>query len=465
MEDRFDLTIIGGGPGGYVAAIEASRLGLKTAVIEEREMGGTCLNRGCIPTKALLQSAEVFHSLGRCQEFGVDASAGSFDYARISQRKTAIVKRLRSGVESLVRKGGATVIPGRATIMDSRTIEVTGVGKRRITTGKIVIATGSRPSKPPIPGMAGKKVLDSDEVLELAECPEKVVIIGGGVIGVEFATLYNLLGKKVTVIEMMDSLVPGLDLEISRLLRKSLEAKGVEVFTGAKVSAVSSDASPVCAFARDGKELRAEGDIVIVATGRKPNVEGLGLEAVGVLLENGSIEVDARMETSVKGIYAIGDVTGTWPLAHVASAQGLVAAGNAAGGDKAMDYTAVPACVYSDPEVATVGLTEDEARKRGVDAAVGRFPVSSNGKSMIMGEKEGLAKIVTDRATGEILGAHVMAAGATDMIAEICVAMRLESTIEELAGTIHPHPTVGEILWEAARHVEYREAEGRGAHG
>jgi dihydrolipoamide dehydrogenase len=465
MEDRFDLTIIGGGPGGYVAAIEASRLGLKTAVIEEREMGGTCLNRGCIPTKALLQSAEVFHSLGRCSEFGVDATAGTFDYARISRRKAAIVKRLRTGVESLVRKGGATVIPGRATIIDSGTIDVTGGEKRRIRTGKVIIATGSRPSKPLIPGIAGKKVLDSDEVLELAECPGKIVIVGGGVIGVEFATLYNLLGRKVTVIEMMDSLVPGLDLEISRLLRKSLESKGVEIFTGAKVSAVSSDASPVCAFAKGGERLAAAGDVVIVATGRKPNVEGIGLEAAGVALENGFIKVDARMETSAKGIYAIGDVTGTWSLAHVASAQGIVAAGNAAGGDKAMDYTAVPACVYSDPEVATVGLTEDEARKRGIDVAVGRFPVSSNGKSMIMGEKEGMAKIVTDRATGEILGAHVMGPRATETIAEICVAIRLESTIEELAGTIHPHPTAGEILWEAARHAECREAGGRGAHG
>jgi dihydrolipoamide dehydrogenase len=453
MEKKYDLTIIGGGPGGYVAAIRAARLGMKTAVVEEGAMGGTCLNRGCIPTKALLHSAEMFHMAGRGSEFGIDSTVRGFDYGRMVQRKSGIVQRLRAGVESLVRKSGGTIIPGRASIVDSRTISVEGKESATFGTEKIIIATGSRPFKPPLPGIEGRRVLDSDEVLELKECPESVVIIGGGVIGVEFATLYNLLGKKVTVIEAMATLIPALDPEISGLLRTSLESRGIGIFTGAKVSSITSGASAVCSFSMGGKELRAEGDLAIMAVGRRPNIEGLGLEALGVALEKGFIKVDSRMETSVKGVYAIGDVTGRSSLAHVASAQGLIASGNASGLDLRMDYAAIPSCVYGSPEIATVGISEDEAKKAGFEVGTGRFPVSANGKSMILGEKDGIAKFVTDRGTGEILGCQIMGARATEMIAEVCVAMRLESTIEELAGTIHPHPTVSEMLMEAAHDV------------
>lgn len=454
MNSKFDLTIIGGGPGGYVAAIRAAQLGLRVAVIEEREMGGTCLNRGCIPTKSLLHSAEVYHTSKHSADSGILIDNIRFDYAKIAARKDTVVKQLRSGVEYLVKSNDATILQGRGIILDKNTIEITGKYKQIINTDKIIIATGSRPFKPPIPGIDGNKVLDSDGVLNLTVCPDKVVIIGGGVIGVEFATIYNSLGKEVVIIEMMDSILPGIDMEISQALGKSLEGKGVKIFTGSKVKSIKSDTRAVCTFENNGKELSAEGDIVIVAIGRKPNCEMTGIENVGIELEKGFIKVNECMETSVKGIYAIGDVTGKILLAHVASEQGLTAAGNCAGKHRKMDYSVIPGCIYTSPEVATVGLSEAEALKKGLQPKIGRFPVNANGKSMIMGENEGFIKIITDKATGEILGTHIIGPRATDMISEMCIAMKLESTIEEVANTIHPHPTVSEIIMEAALDVE-----------
>lgn len=454
MNERYDLAVIGGGPGGYVAAIRASQYGLKVAVIEEKEMGGTCLNRGCIPTKSLLHSAEVFNTVKSCFEFGVSVENPSFDYKKMAHKKDAVVKQLRSGVEYLVKSSGATIINGRALIKDKNTIEVTGEKIRTITADKIIIATGSKPLKPPIPGIDSQKVLTSDEVLNLRTCPDSVVIIGGGVIGVEFATIFNSLGKSVTIIEMLENILPGIDTEISGLMRKSLEKKGVKIFTGAKVTSISSAAKAACVFEQDGKEQRSEGDIVIVAIGRKPNTEGIGLENIGIQTERGFVKVNDKLETTVDGVYAIGDITGKVLLAHLASAQGLAAATNASGKNHSMSYSIVPGCIYTSPEIATVGLTEEEAIKKGYKVKIGRFPVSANGKSMVMGEREGLAKLVTDEATGEILGAHIMGPRATDMIAELCAAMKLESTIEELADTIHPHPTVSEIIMEACHDVQ-----------
>lgn len=454
MDNKFDLTVIGGGPGGYVAAIRAAQLGLKVAVVEEREMGGTCLNRGCIPAKSLLHSAEVYHTAKHSEEFGIMIKDVSFDYAKIALKKDAVVKQLRSGVEFLVKSNGVTFLKGRGVIKDRNTIDVAGKDSQTITTGKIIIATGSRPSKPPIPGIDGNNVLDSDGVLNLTACPDKVVIIGGGVIGVEFATIFNSLGKEVTIIEMMDFILPGIDMEIALMLRKSLENKGVKIYTGSSVTSIKSDIKAVCTFDNNGKEQKAEGDAVVVAIGRKPNSENIGLENIGIETEKGFIKVNDRMETSENGIYAIGDITGKVLLAHVASAQGLVAAANAAGKIKKMDYAIVPGCIYTSPEIATVGLTEAEAIKKGYKIKIGKFPIAANGKSLIMGEKEGLAKIITEMETGEILGMHILGPRATDMISEISVAMKLESTIEEIADTIHPHPTVNEIILEAAHDAE-----------
>lgn len=454
MSDRFELTVIGGGPGGYVAAIRACQSGLKVAVIEERQMGGTCLNRGCIPTKSLLHSAEIYHLAKSSIEFGVEAENIRFNYLKMASRKDTVVKQLRSGVESLLKSNRAAMYYGKATIKDRNTIEITGKETRVIQTDKIIVATGSNPAKPPIPGIDGELVLDSDMVLALTECPDRVVIIGGGVIGVEFATVFNSLGKDVTIIEMMDTILPGIDLEISTALRKSLEKRGVKIFTGSRVTSVESNHEATCTFQTNGIAQRAEADRVIVAIGRKPNTQGIGLESIGVEIEKGFIQVNDRLETSVKDIYAIGDVTGKIQLAHVASAQGLVAAANAAGQSCRMNYQVVPSCIYTIPEIAAVGLTEAEALGKGYKVKIGRFPVSMNGKSMIMGEKEGLIKIITDEKSGEILGTHIMAPRATDMITEICVAMKLEATIEEVAATIHPHPTVSEIIMEAAHDVE-----------
>lgn len=454
MDKEFDLTIIGGGPGGYVAAIRALQLGLKVAVVEEREIGGTCLNRGCIPTKALLYSAEVFHIVQDCLEFGIETEGVRFDYHKISQRKESIVKQLRSSVEYLVKSNGGLIIQGKAFIKDKNSIEVTGKEKQTVKTDKLIIATGSRPFKPPIPGIDGHKVLDSDQVLGLTDCPEEVVIIGGGVIGVEFATIFNTLGKKVTIIEMMEAIIPGVDTEISMILRKLLESKGVKIFSGAKVTNIISDKSMICVFEKEGKTQRVEGDMIIAAIGRRPNTENLGLENIGVVIEKGFIKVDERMETAVKGVYAIGDVTGKVMLAHVASAQGLIAAANAAGNNQVIDYSVAPSCIYTNPEIATVGITEADAIKKKVKIKVGRFPVGANGKSMIMGEKVGLVKMVADAGTGKILGVHMMGPRATDIIAEACVAMKLESNIEDLSATIHPHPTVGEMIIEVSHDTE-----------
>lgn len=455
MSNKFDLAVIGGGPGGYVAAIRASQLGLKVALIEEIHVGGTCLNRGCIPTKSLLHSAEVYHSAKHSEAFGIIAKEVEFDYQKIAARKDMVVKQLRSGVETLVKKSGTTLINGKGVIKDIHTIEVTGKDQQIITTEKIIVATGSRPSKPPIPGIDGDKVLDSDGVLQLTTCPDKVIIIGGGVIGVEFATVFNSLGKEVVIIEMMDHILPGIDLEISTILKKSLEEKGIKIFTGSKVTSLTSDSKAICNFENNGNKMNIEGDLVIVAIGRKPNSEDIGLQNVGIETEKGFVKVNDRMETSVNGIYAIGDITGKVLLAHVASEQGLIAVANAAGKSKKMNYDIIPGCIYTSPEIATVGLTEADAINKGYQIKVGRFPIAANGKSMIMGEKDGVIKIITDEETGEILGTHIIGPRATDMISEISVAMKLESTIEEVADTIHPHPTVSEIIMEASQDVEH----------
>jgi dihydrolipoamide dehydrogenase len=458
METKYDydLTVIGGGPGGYVAAIRAAQLGLKVAVVEAREVGGTCLNRGCIPTKALLHAAEVYHTVKHSAEYGIMVREAGFDFAKIAVKKDEVVRQLRGGVASLLKSNKVAVINGRGVIADRNTIAVTGGTPRTVTAAKMIIATGSRPSKPPIPGIDGDRVINSDGVMSLTACPEQVVIIGGGVIGVEIATVFNTLGKQVTIVEMMDQILPGTDGEIAQLLRKSLERRGVKIFTGAKVTALKSAAKGTCSFAFGGKTLEAEGDLVIVAIGRHPNTEDIGLEKVGVATERGFIQVNDQLETSVPGIYAIGDVTGKVMLAHVASTQGLVAAANAAGAHRKMCYDIVPSCIYTSPEIATVGLTEAAAVKQGYQIKIGTFPIAGNGKSLIMGVREGVIKMVADKTTGEILGAQLMAPRATDLITEISVAMKLESTIEEVADTIHPHPTVSEIIMEAAHDVEKR---------
>jgi dihydrolipoamide dehydrogenase len=451
MEKTFDVAVLGGGPGGYVAAIRTAQLGKKTVLIEKDNVGGTCLNRGCIPTKALLYSAEVYHTVKTAADFGVDAAGVSFDYKRIASRKSAIVKKLTGGVGFLVKNAGAELITGEGKLTDAHTITVNG---DTIKAENIIIATGSAPAKLPIPGIDTEGVLNSDGVLALETCPESLVIIGGGVIGIEFATLFNTLGKKVCVVEMMENILPGIDEEIASSMERLLKKKGIEIVTGAKVLGLRRENGVACEYEKNGEKKTAYAEACVVAVGRKPVTADIGLESAGVKTERGFIQVDETMKTSVPNIYAIGDLTGKVQLAHVASAQGLVAAANIAGEKKKMRYDIVPSCIYTHPEIASVGITEKQAREKGLDVKLGKFPVSANGKSMVMGDSDGFVKIVTEAKTGEILGAHMMAPRATDMITEFSVLMKAEGTIDELIDTIHPHPTVSEMIMEAAHDTE-----------
>ncbi len=457
MEGVFDLAVIGGGPGGYVAAIRALQLGLKVAVIEERQMGGTCLNRGCIPTKALLHAAEVYETVRNASVFGVDVEKATFDYNRITSRKEAIVNQLRAGVEQLVMGNGGIIISGRGYIKDTNTVEVSGADQYTVTCGKMIIATGSKPSKLNIPGGDLPFVTDSDGILELKTVPSRMVIIGGGVIGMEFASLFSAFGCEVAIIEMMDQILPGLDREVAATIRKKMEARGIRISTDSRLTGMTRGTgvnAALCTYEQAGAPKTAEGDIVLVAVGRRPCSDGIGTESTGISVEKGYINVNDLMQTNIEGIYAIGDVTGKTQLAHVASAQGFVAAANAAGQNKKMDYSAVPSCIYTSPEIASIGLSEEECRRRGRNIKVGRFPVSMNGKSKIIGERSGFAKIIADEGTGEIIGAHIVSPRATDMITEIAAAMKFELTISDIADTIHPHPTVSEIIMEAAHDAD-----------
>ena len=447
MNKKYDAAVIGGGPGGYVAAIRLAQLGKKTALIEKRELGGTCLNRGCIPTKALLQSAEVYRTVKEAGKFGITATA-EFDYKKISETKDRAVSRMRNGVAYLEKKAGVDIIAETAAFKDRNTIIA---GEDEIYADNVIIATGSAPARIPVHGIDLDGVVDSDYMLSLTECPESIVIIGGGVIGIEFATLYAALGVKVSVVEMLPEILPPIDPEIAGLMRKELENRGVAIFTGAKVEKIESGLT--VHFEQNGAKT-ATGELCIVAVGRKPVTNELGLENIGLKTDRGFIPINEYMRTNVPGVYAVGDVTGKVQLAHVASAQGIAAAHNITGEKKKVDYGIVPSCVYTEPEIACVGLTEQQAKQKGLNIKVGRFRTAANGRSVIMGETAGMVKLVTEERTGEILGCHIMAPRATEMIGEICAAIRAQGTVEELGDTIHAHPTVSEMIMEAAHDTD-----------
>ncbi len=447
--NEYQLAVIGGGPGGYVAAICGAKLGLKTVLIEKEKMGGTCLNCGCIPTKSLLQSAHTFHAVKNCKKLGIQASDVSYDYAAIAKRKDSMVRRLRGGVEGLLKAAGVEVVFAEATLEADNTIVA---GDRHIQASSIIVATGAEPNILPISGADLPNVLCSTKTLELTEAPKSVIIIGGGVIGMEFASFYNDLQIPVTILEFMPTVLTGLDADVVNLMTKRFKKNGVVIHTNAKVTGIEDGEQKTVAYELDGKLEKVSADIVIMATGRKPVTAGL--ENSGLDIQKQSITVDDQMRTNVPNVYAIGDCTGKIQLAHVASAQGIVAAHNAAGKLKHMRYDIVPACVYTSPEIACVGLTEQEARNQGDDIKIGSFPVAANGKSMILGESDGFCKLITHAKTGKILGCHMVAPTATDMIGEIVATMQAEGTVEDLASAIHPHPTVNEIIMEAAHDVE-----------
>lgn len=448
---EYQAAVIGGGPGGYIAAIQCAQRGLKTVLVEKRDLGGTCLNRGCIPTKTLLHSAEVYHEIKESKSLGIeiDGEVG-FKYKKIAKRKDKVVKQLRSGVEYLVTNHGADIVNGEAVLTGANTF---AVGEEEFKADKIILAAGSAPAQIPIPGADQEGVLNSDSVLELTECPASVTIIGGGVIGVEFATLFADLGTPVTIVEMLPSILAGNDPDICSTMTYLLEGKGVTIHTGAAVKEIRSDMSVV--FEKDGEtQETAPAANVIMAIGRRPETAALNLKAAGVeATEKGFIPVNEYMQTNVENIYAIGDITGKIQLAHVATAQGVIAADHAAGIARAMDYSAVPGCIYTSPEIASVGLTEEAAKAAGRNVKVGRFDLSGNGRSLAVNSADGFVKLIADAETDEVIGCHIIGAYATEMIGEATVAIQNKLTAAQVGNTIHAHPTVSESIMEAAHDI------------
>jgi dihydrolipoamide dehydrogenase len=447
------IAIIGGGPGGYVAALRARQLGATVTLIEKEKIGGVCLNWGCIPTKTLLRSAEVFETVRTAEKFGVVAGNVELDWPAVLARKAQVTGQLVGGIEVLLRKAGVEVIKGEARFTGPWSLIVRGAdGERTLQPDRIIIAAGSSPISLPIPGLDLPQVIGSDGALELAELPPRMLIIGGGAIGVEFASLFHTCGVDVTLVELLPRLIPNADHDIGEGLAWELEEKGVHIHTSSRVRQIVAGANGAVVCHVEGPDGLAEieVDCVLQAVGRKPSVDNLGLEVAGIRFSPKGIAVNNQMQTSVPGIYAIGDVVGGIMLAHVASKEGVVAAENAAGGDSFIDYKAVPSCIFSLPEAASVGMSEEQAREAGHTVLVGKFAMVNNGKALAVGETGGFVKFVADEQYGEILGLHIVGAHASDLILEGALALTLEATLEEIDATIHAHPTLGESLAEAA---------------
>ena len=446
----YDVIVIGSGPGGYVAAIRAGQLGLKTAVVERGEVGGVCLNWGCIPSKALLRNAEVLGLFKRAADFGISVDNLKYDFSAAIDRSRKVVDRLTRGVSFLLKKNKVEYISGTGVLKDANTVEVEGGDT--LTTDNVIIATGARFRELPTLPVDGNVVITSREALELREVPLRVVIVGGGATGVEFAYLYRTYGAQVTLVELLPRLVPLEDEEISAELEKALEKQGINSMTGSKVDSVQVDGSTAkVTVSGEAGETEIECDKVLVAVGAQGNVEGIGLEELGVETERGFITIDDSMATNVPGVYAIGDVTGKLLLAHVASAQGVMAVETIAGLEPMkLDYDLMPKATYCRPQVASFGLTEAQATERGYTVKAGKFPLIASGKALALDETEGMIKLVVDAELGDVLGAHMIGTEVTELLGEVSLARMLESTTKELGWLVHPHPTISETLKEAA---------------
>lgn len=449
------VLVLGGGPGGYVAAIRAAQLGATVTLVERDKIGGTCLNRGCMPTKAMLHSAEVYELATHSENIGILGRDVGVDWAKVQANRQSVSDKLTSGVRALMRANKITVVEGDAVFTGEKTVKV---GDKTLTADKIIIAVGSRPAMPPVPGLKDSSAaLDSTGALTLDHIPESLLVIGGGVIGLELGSVYMRFGTKVTVVEMLPKLLPLMDAELTGMVQAQLEAAGMEILLNSSVVSVSD--AEGCAQVKvktPAGERTIAAEKILVSTGRTPNTETLGLEKAGVRLEKGYIVTDEHMETSVKGVYAIGDCNGKLMLAHAAMAMGEAAAENAMGGSVTFDPDMSPSCAYVGPEFACVGLTEEQCAERGIEVKVGRFPTSANGKSLVVGAVNGMIKVVAGAKYGEILGVHILADRATDLIEEAALAIKLEATLDELTGTIHCHPTVSEALREAALAADKR---------
>lgn len=448
------VVVVGGGPGGYVAAIRAAQLGGKVTLIEKNKLGGTCLNVGCIPTKVLLHAAEALTEAKHMDNLGIQVSVNGIDWKAVQSRKEAVTNQLVSGVTGLMKANKIRVIEGTASFASKTALEVVKKDgtKENVPFDKVILATGSVPAVPPIPGVKENAAcVDSTGALAFDHVPETLLVIGGGVIGMELATAYSRFGAKVTVVEAMPKLLPMMDGELTAMLRKKMEASGVTILTEAKVQSV--EAAPVGAKVQvevGGKVESFEAEKVLVAVGRRTDTEALGLDKVGIAHDRGRITVNDKMETNVPNIYAIGDCLGKVMLAHVASAQGEVAAENALGETAVYDGKTNPSCVYTDPEFAGVGLTEEKAKEEGIPYQVGKFPLMANGKALIMNGGEGMIKFIIGKEYGEVLGVHILGPRATDLIGECALAIGMEATVDEIYATIHAHPTVTEAVREAA---------------
>lgn len=449
-----DIVIIGGGPGGYVAAIEGAKQGAKVILIEKENLGGTCLNRGCIPTKALVRSSEVYELVKSSEEYGIFNTSSCYNFSKIIERKNEIVKELVGGIDYLMSKNNITVFSGNGEIVDKDVVFVKERNKEvTINTRSIIIATGSSTFIPPIKGAESKNVLTSTEMLNLSQLPKKIVIVGGGVIGMEFAFICRALDADVSVVEFADDILIALDEDIRSEIREIALEKGIKVYTGSKVEEIidTEEGKSIVVFDKEGAKGYITGDKILMSVGRVPFYGNINLEKLGIALNDKGrgIKVNSKMQTTAENIYAVGDVTNIIQLAHVASHQGLVAVENILGRDTEADYSVIPSAIFTSPEIASVGITEKTAKEQGRPVNVGKFPFGANGKALTQGDRKGFVKIITEENTGIILGGAIIGPHATDLIHEIAVAVNNKLTVENVINTVHAHPTTAEAVHEA----------------
>ncbi|KGK90406.1 pyridine nucleotide-disulfide oxidoreductase [Desulfosporosinus sp. HMP52] len=450
----YKVGVLGGGPGGYVCALKAAQLGMSVVLIEGEQLGGTCLNRGCIPTKALVKSADLWREIGRASEFGLHVGDKRVDYQAVVARKEQVVNSLVGGVEKLMKAANIRVIKGWGEFKQLGHISVTTVnGEEDLEVENLVLATGSTPVRIPIPGADLPGVVTSDEILDLTYMPKSLVIIGGGVIGLEFASIYQAFGVKVSVVEMLPSLLPTIDEEIPKRITPLLKRNGIDIFTKTLVKQISQAGESLLVQIEDAKGVKEiSTDCVLLSTGRRPNLRGIDINGLGLEIDKGAIKVNSKMQTNLPNVYAIGDVVGGIMLAHVASAEGIIAVEQIAGHSVEMSYRAIPSAIFTHPEIATVGLSEQELKASGVDYRVSKFPFSANGKALALGESIGLVKILANHE-GVVVGASIMGPQASTLISELVIAIEKGLLAEDLARTVHAHPTLPEAVMEAAHGI------------